>query len=768
MDGRLPHGLAVKVFLTFAAPACALASTFGDFDHDGYVGASDYHQFSICLSISGPGVHPGCEDCVTGFDADGDDDVDLADVAAFARSRGHLPMPLYDYAGTAISVNSTEPYSGRHTCGRCHDHDADTVSGGSWFQDGRTDASGAFEMRDDYFGDGRTWIKSAGRYGKWGQSFQFLLAAKDNTAPSTIDQTAFAWIRDCSGCHPGGGPGEWDRDGALLYDRTTETFGYETLGKTTADVALDGDYSVRNADGSFRLAPWDVTGLSGPDCLLCHRADRPKRNGVFTTWSDRRNTLLAGDTLTDSNGNPVAAFAAAGTAGQGWHVVPGSRGESAAPPPSPDDTASSFMHVFDPPTQTRAAAVLNIDYHVGVANGSLLLDDETGMVSLAPRSLAYPPKDQACWDCHPYQTISGTVWFDNRDVHYRKFNKLNDEDPSNDVSPAESRVCTVCHPGNVNHDIAKGASHQLQYRNELDWQNGFRTCRNCHLPELPDGTPNPLKHPDAPDVFEGDATMIHIEPMFDILSCQACHIPYTLAASVVFRDITGTGTVGTTQRYYSEDPLNPLAVDQDRWYYPSLCKKDDVDGVQRWFPCNLWISIYFADWNQNGTPEDLNDDVIAPIFSWRVAQATAGVPKPATGKIDTPEDILAFLQALKGNDSHGVPVALNPVLVRGQHVWYETSGGTIGSFNHVGAGIVMENWYPYIWGLDHNVLAKAEAWGSGPTPTEGCRDCHTPLPDQYSPVFDRKILVDPYGPPYGPDGVPVYITVSELTGLTPP
>ena len=71
-------------------------------------------------------------------------------------------------------------------------------------------------MHDDYFGDGRYWIKSAGRYGKWGQSFQFMLAAKDNTHASQIDQTTFAWIRDCSGCHSGGGQGEFDRDGQLL------------------------------------------------------------------------------------------------------------------------------------------------------------------------------------------------------------------------------------------------------------------------------------------------------------------------------------------------------------------------------------------------------------------------------------------------------------------------------------------------------------------------------------------------------------------------
>ena len=42
--------------------------------------------------------------------------------------------------------------------------------------------------------------------------------------------------------------------------------------------------------------------------------------------------------------------------------------------------------------------------------------------------------------------------------------------------------------------------------------------------------------------------------------------------------------------------------------------------MTRLFPASVWINIYFADWDQNSTPGDLSDDIVAPIPTWRVAQ----------------------------------------------------------------------------------------------------------------------------------------------------
>ena len=88
------------------------------------------------------------------------------------------------------------------------------------------------------------------------------MAAKDNLSPSFIDKTSFWWAGLCAICHPGGGPTEFDRDGFKFYDEATGRFGYENLGLTATDVALDGDYTeVSNKTGEIRMAPWDVTGV---------------------------------------------------------------------------------------------------------------------------------------------------------------------------------------------------------------------------------------------------------------------------------------------------------------------------------------------------------------------------------------------------------------------------------------------------------------------------------------------------------------------------
>lgn len=729
--------------------ACALAASADrltwvgppDFNGDGYVGGADFAAFSACFA--GPGRTPD-EGCQVSADLTGDGAVDLADVAAFQLARGHLPIPLQDTLGNVITLDSTRPYSGRNTCGGCHD--VDRIANGFLFQQGRTDSSGQIDMRDDYYADGRFWIKSSGRYGKWGQSFRYLLAAKENAHPSNMDQTAFAWVRDCGSCHPGGGPGEFDRDGELLFDEVTDRFGYEQLGRTSEEIALDGDYSVLNyATGQVTLAPWNVTGLSGPDCLQCHRAQRTLRSGVDMNFAWRRDVLATGAALVDQSGATVPAFAAAATAGQGWF----SRIDTAARPP-----------------------VLQIDYGVGAEDRSLLLDDDAHVL-LSPRSVTWPPKDRACWGCHPFGTITGTVWFDDRDVLYRYFNRLSDDDPANDISPDNSRVCTVCHIGDLNHNFGRGNSLQLQYRNELDWTN-LRNCRSCHLAVLPNGKPNPFKHPDAPE-YPGEVT-IHMK--MDApgvtqmrLSCQACHIPYGLAPALLFRDITIPGAVGMTSQYLSADPLDPSNPDKTRWY-PAFAWKTDVDGLERLFPVNYWITIYWADWDRKGTPDDLSDDIIAPIPTWRVSQV---IPAPLALvtddngdgqlEINRPEEIMAYIQLLKGNDAHGVPVALNPVLVKGPRVWFEDPNlaGSITSFDHRGTGIPITS-YPYIWALDHNVRPVAESLGYAPNHgPEGCRDCHRP-DTLDSPVFERLILVDPFGP----DGKPVYEKVRAMTGLNPP
>jgi hypothetical protein len=741
------------VLLSVVPGATALAGASGDFDGNGYVDPRDLQYLEICLSLSGPGEDPGFTECRSVFDSDDDRDVDLSDFAAFQRARGHLPFPLRDTFGNVIHIDSTVPYSGQQTCGANACHDIARITNGLKFQEGRTDVAGNIIMKEDYFGDGRWWIRGGGRYGRAIPiGSERILAPKQGSCESDMDLTTFGWVGDCGACHTGGGPGEFDRDGIRLYDPPTGRFGYEVLGKTAEEVALDGDYTAMNTPtGNLSLARWDVTGLAEPDCLFCHTPDPRWKDSPYERQIRRSVTLAAKTNLVDSSGHPVPAYAAAGPAGQGWF--------SGSPP-------------------TTANPKLQIDYSVGV-NLGMLAQAPDGVLNLIAQSVDRPPRDVVCWGCHKsMQSIRGDPWFDPRVVHYRKFNNLRDDDPSNDIPPHKSHTCNYCHPGNLDHNFAKGNNPNNVFRDELDWVN-FRSCRDCHMPLLSNGEPNPRKHPEAPDV--PGSTLIHLvgDPItgrgpIDIMSCQGCHIPYPLsspAEAIADRAVAGGNTRYYTDTFYSADPLNPSDPDKSRWY-PSLGWKKDSDGVTRLFPEKQMHNLLWGDWDQKGTPDDRSDDVVVPIALWRVKQITGSAPLPVVtddngdGKkeVNRDEEILAYLAALKGVDSHGRQVAANPVYLKGGQVWYEDpeAPGGVSSFNPKEFGMKVE--FGSLGAIAHGVLPKDQSLGySAVNPELGCRDCHRPATFD-SPVFDRKVLVDPWGP----DGRPVYKTVRQLTGMNPP
>ena len=249
MTTRCWNGIASLVCLAALGTAATALAGSGDYDGDGYVGLLDYKAFWPCLEDSGPGDTSVSFQCKLRFNSDGDGDIDLADFAAFARARGHLPIPLRDTLGNVLTVDSTAPYNGRQTCGvvvGCHD--VDHIDNGSHFQQGRTDTAGSIITTDDFFNDGRWWNRSAGMYGRWSGGsggFNRQMASKSNANGSVMDLTTFTWAADCGSCHTGGGPSEFDRDGDRLYgyydDSERFEFGYERRGLTAGDVALSGD-----------------------------------------------------------------------------------------------------------------------------------------------------------------------------------------------------------------------------------------------------------------------------------------------------------------------------------------------------------------------------------------------------------------------------------------------------------------------------------------------------------------------------------------------
>ena len=79
------------------------------------------------------------------------------------------------------------------------------------------------------------------------------------------------------------------------------------------------------------------------------------------------------------------------------------------------------------------ATRLQIDYSVGVSEGSLIENPDTTL-DISPAALVVTPPDSACWTCHGpigWWLIAGAEWYDTRDIHYAKFNNLSDSDPDN-------------------------------------------------------------------------------------------------------------------------------------------------------------------------------------------------------------------------------------------------------------------------------------------------------------------------------------------------
>lgn len=571
------------------------------------------------------------------------------------------------------------------------------------------------------------------------------MAGKDNASASEIDKTSYFWAGKCGACHPGGGPGEFDRDGQKYYDLETGLYGYENLGLTAGDVEFDGDYSfVSPSTGSHMAAKWATTGVSEPDCLSCHKTTWTVTDGKIMNGVWRQATLRSMHTLVNDLGETVPAYYSAPTAGMGWF--------------------STLDFKSLPAGKPTEAEVLQIDYQAGIDAGHLEVNAD-GYLSLFGDVISDSPNDFACWQCHTFADSKkrGRSWFNaDQDVHFAAFTHRDDDDPSNDLEDGDSQGCIECHPNNGEHDFAKGNASLQSVRNHTDYNN-FRSCRECHME-------GGNKHPDA----TVPTSPIHTDDgHLDVMSCEFCHIPYKETKSMLVVDNASTGstksfwTNDAAHGFSSGNPMNPADPIKDKWY-PSVKWKTDYDGVDRIFPMKALSVMYWGDWDQNGTPSDYTDDVITPLILWRVRQITGGAVLPGTlddsgdgvAEVNTASEIAAYLAALKGNDNFGNPVAVTPVLVKGGNIWYEDLAEPEGvnHFEYHGTGIAIESLVPF--SLDHNVLPASRALGANGS----CGTCHRGLNGGLmAPGFDRLILEDPYNEL----GSPVFTTPRDLLGINP-
>lgn len=568
----------------------------------------------------------------------------------------HERITIKGFDGNPLSIDSKIPYSPKKTCGGCHNYDQ--ITKGYHFQQGRTDETGKISISDT-FDSKYPWNLSSGMYGKHMPIYFDLsqLAKKGNKSPSEIDKSSFFYVENCGSCHTGGGWGEYDRKGNLYYDEESRRFGYEISGDSPE---LDGDYSSFSMGDPNYGAPWNQSGVSEADCLICHLKGYK--------WIDRSAAMKS------------RLFKYGPTIGAGWANIKFSQDASG----------------------NQRAQEIDIDY---------IKKDTSSFEDLHLNIIRNPPDDN-CLFCHGIsgRKKRGFRWDHETDVHKSK-----------------GLECIYCHRSDKEHNFAKGDSLNQTVRDDLD--NTMNSCEDCHLRKKDRKAPR-YRHPFSPR---------HMK----IIACQTCHIPYLWEqAELVYDHSSGETSIYETIRFLSNDPLDPkksLSEINPNIWYPSLkIYKGKI------IPVNSIISIFWGDLDEN-------TNVIRPIPLWKIRNLKKPLIKDENEdgipEINTTEEIKSFLKVLKkSKDIFGNPVAIQPVLVKGEYLYRLGKKGELERIKHEQARLIELS-------ISHNVVSGKNVIGS-----RGCKDCHS----KNSTFFLRKILIDPYDE----KGRPVYIEAWERLGIS--
>lgn len=571
---------------------------------------------------------------------------------------------------------------------------------------------------------------------------QINTGATDNAAFSLIDKTSIFFTQNCGACHPGGGSGEFDRDGNpyVTYNGAAGAWEFSAARNFTANYyvnpvdntgGISGDYAFVNPGAPAPAAArWDLTGVAEADCLMCHL---PGYNWVFRTA-----TLGAGPGLMAASGIP--AFASAATAGAGFADV------TIAPPP---------------PGKLPQASAVAISYPADIDNVYQRIEK------------AVP--DSNCRGCHttPDLRKAGRSWETDTDAH-----------------KSGGLTCVFCHPAGMSaqnpaingtgmHQFAKGNITVGSVRDDLD--GTMVGCKECHESGV------------APDPTTAHAPYPAVH--FDKFACNVCHIPYlqdsVLSTATEVPDLVldyatdGNGIVHNAGKFLSNNPTDPSVPNPDntvpasRWYPAFLSHAGKITTVKP------LVTIWWGLWNG-----DTAAPIVKPVIlrnlrkAMGFAQNTTGTPPAgktllysapdqagttyyryidsslharladanADGlvEVNTPAEIVAFIDAITPQSDHFgepiVPAGWQLVMVKSGKVIYKDGPSSVAHFESA----VAES-PPFA--VNHNVQPAANALGAN-----GCEDCHSPN----SAFFYRKELVDPYDEA----DQAVYVNAYEAMGYT--
>jgi len=347
------------------------------------------------------------------------------------------PFHLRDEEGNVINPvageNADKPYSPKQTCGRCHDYGK--ITRGYHFMQGKgEDATPDQKARC-------LWASTPGNYGgTWCSPAPLYryLSPKKNGSPATMDMTSFTFFTSpCGACHPGGGSGEFDREGKR-YDLW--------MSDPASGLSSGGDNGF---DGDYYKARWSETGVLEADCLLCHMPEY--------SLSERKRQLGAWN------------FRWAATAGAGFGKVIGSVSGN-----QPVEVAYDEDHFNEDGTvephivrEPRNEVCLNCHAKPGWKKRG---------ANFRARTDVHLRAGLKCVDCHP----AGSSATDPRIAGREEHQIGKGDDPGGHVRDDLDDTCVSCaechDTGRLGAPIAKHRWLPPLHLDEI-------ACQTCHIPE---------------------------------------------------------------------------------------------------------------------------------------------------------------------------------------------------------------------------------------------------------------------------------------------
>jgi len=298
--------------------------------------------------------------------------------------------------------------------------------------------------------------------------------------------------------------------------------------------------------------------------------------------------------------------------------------------------------------------------------------------------LMSPPSSENCVSCHGIADLikRGFSW---------------NERLNHDVHNLHGLECVQCHPGNPEHNFAKGDENMSTVRDDLD--DTMLTCRQCHMQGFM-GAPRPHHTGIRPN---------HL----DKLGCEVCHIP------AVFRTAAQGLCVSTGKvRNYPRAGAKRIG-DRVRWQ-PDY--RRDHSGVLK--PVNYFQANLYTNQNKDG--------LYHPLFAREIQAAFKVMGKPGAESLSdqpvirAPDDIRRMLAALaetlKGNRRFD---NVRPRYHFQGKIYYLDDHGKL-------QATADDSWVTDEEGfnISHNVAPTRMALGAN-----GCGDCH----QRSSHVFESWI-----------------------------